>query len=434
MREVDEELLQYIWLKRLLKKDTFLSAGGKKIHVVDPGTLNTNSGPDFFNAKIQIDGILLSGNIEIHLKSSDWLKHKHQQDASYNKILLHVVLQHDVEIEQNKKHGVEVIEVRNYLPDLNYHKKDSYVSQIPCYSQLKKTDAEFVLRWVELYQKRRSEKKAVKAKKLLEKNKGDHLQTFYTMLLSNFGFNINQVPFELLSEVLPVKILFNYQHNLFQLEALLLGMAGLLSETSDVPYLNQLQNEFNYLRKKHQLTPIEPHLIKFSRMRPFVSAPYKLAQFAALFHSSRHLFSFPQEYTTFEKAYSVLRGIQISEHWKHHFSFAGKGKINSGQLGEYSVEILLINTFAVFHEMIQKEKYGKGISNNCCDILDQCNFENNYKTKMFGPLNKKGMSARHSQGLIQLYDELCSRKKCLLCAIGRSIVKEERTAYSKYSL
>ena len=135
MREVDEELLQYIWLKRLLKKDTFLSAGGKKVNIIDPGTLNTNSGPDFFNAKIQIDEILLSGNIEIHLKSSDWLKHKHQEDDSYNKILLHVVLEHDVEIEQNKNHGVEVIEVRNYLPDLNYLKKDSFISQIPCYSQ-----------------------------------------------------------------------------------------------------------------------------------------------------------------------------------------------------------------------------------------------------------------------------------------------------------
>lgn len=434
MREVDEELLQYIWLKRLLKKDTFLSAGGKKVNIIDPGTLNTNSGPDFFNAKIQIDEILLSGNIEIHLKSSDWLKHKHQEDDSYNKILLHVVLEHDVEIEQNKNHGVEVIEVRNYLPDLNYLKKDSFISQIPCYSQLKKTDTEFALRWIELNQRRRSEKKVLKAKKLLDKNKGDHLQTFYTMLLSNFGFNINQVPFELLSELLPVKILFHYQHNLFQLEALLLGMAGLLSETSAVHYLNQLQKEFQYLRRKHQLTPIELHLIKFSRMRPFVSAPYKLAQFASLFHSSRHLFSFPQEYNTFEKAYSVLSGIRISEQWKHHFPFATKGKMNSGQLGEYSIEILLINTFAVFQGLIQKEKNGKGISNNCCDILNQCKFENNYKTRMFVPIKRKGMNARHSQGLIQLYDDLCSRKKCLQCAIGRSIVKEDRIAYSKYSL
>lgn len=169
-------------------------------------------------------------------------------------------------------------------------------------------------------------------------------------------------------------------------------------------------------------------------MRPFVSAPYKLAQFATLFHSSRNLFSFPQEYNTFEKTYSVLSGIRISEQLQHYFSFAGRGKMNSGQLGEYSIEILLINTFVVFQDLIQKEKNGKGISNNCCDILDQCNFENNYKTRMFGPIKRKGMNARHSQGLIQLYDELCSRKKCLQCAIGKSIVKEDRIVYSKYSL
>lgn len=434
MREVDEELLQYIWLKRLLKENTFLSAGGKKVQIIDPGKLNTDSGPDFFNSKILTNGILLIGNIEIHLKSSDWLKHQHQLDRNYDRIILHVVLKHDTEVAQNSANNVEVIEVKNFLPDrkeIKSIKKTIFNKQLPCSSLLKHTEKGVLFNWSEQIQKVRSENKFERARTLLEKCNGDHLQCFYEMLLGNFGFRINQLHFEMLAASLPVRVLLIYQPNLMQVEALLLGMAGLLHDSQEDERMQKRRKEFHYLKEKHMLMPLEGHLIKFSRMRPSFFAPYKLMQFAALFHKNRHLFCFPQEYTRYEKIFSVLAKTEITDDWKQCFAIPEREKKRKGVLGKNAIELLIINTFVVFQELILRQRKNLKSDQHNVELLDHCGFENNFKTRFFSSVGKQGMTARHSQGFIQLYDDLCSHKKCMQCAIGRSSVREAEVAYQR---
>lgn len=423
MRKIDEEQLHYIWLNRLLKKTSACSVAGKTIEIIDPGKLNTDAGPDFFNAKIKIDGLLLAGNVEIHLKSSDWIRHNHQSDKSYDKIILHAVLQHDRELEQNKLNEVEVLELKNLLPELPIKiNKNNFGNKrlLPCYSQLKNMPSGLFREWAERMQEKRSLHKLNIATEIFEKKKGDARETFYVLLLKNFGCRINDVPFEMLADALPLKVLLKYQDHLFQLKALLLGTAGFLETEKTDSFFQKLKKEYDYLKTKHDLTNLNGHLFKFSRMRPGNSPITKLIQFANLFHSSRELFDCPQNYTSYTKIISVLNG-----------SFFDSSQWRSVSFGKSSSENLIINTFSVFFFLLAKKQLFSNGNETGISLLSSCTFENNFKTRFFTLPAKENWDAKHSQGLIQLYDELCSRKKCLQCAVGRSIIKEPTIEYKR---
>ena len=247
MLKVPEDLFHFIWNYKLLNTENLISVGGSKIKIFHQGELNKDAGPDFFNAKIEVDGITLVGNVEIHVNSSDWLKHGHENDKAYDNLILHVVYKYDKAIPQNKKHNVETVELKNYIDKEILKKYNSLLtssSSLPCSKQIKNVEALKIQSWLQRMLAERLESKTDYVKHIFSASLNDFSQTLYLMLARSFGFKVNAEPFELLAKHVPFQIALKHSGNLFQLEALYYGCAGFLNKSYKTKYLQQLQNEF----------------------------------------------------------------------------------------------------------------------------------------------------------------------------------------------
>ncbi len=295
MPDIKEDLLKFIWQHKLFDPSNLITNEGNLLEVIHVGELNVNSGADFFNAKIKLNGLVLAGNIEIHVRSSDWLRHNHQTDVSYNNIILHVVYEHDKEIAQNLTNNVEVMELKNRIPShllSNYHTLIHSKRSLACDQGYASIPTKITTPWIHRMAIERLEKKTQDISKIFESFNNDFTQTFYTILLRNFGFKVNSLPFELLATYLPVTILLKHTDSLMQVESLLLGTAGMLEEeTFEEPYLKNLQNEYEFLKNKYKLSALQKHIYKYSRMRTANFPQLRLAQFAALIHNNASIFS-----------------------------------------------------------------------------------------------------------------------------------------------
>jgi len=425
MPDFKEDLLQYIWQHKLLNPAPLISNNGKQIFILSPGELNKDSGPDFFNSKIKIEDLILVGNIEVHIKTSDWLKHNHQNDKNYNNIILHVVYENDILLSQNKNNNVEVLEIKNLIPQnliAQYHNIITTKQTLACANQLQDvSDVKFTL-WIDRMFTERLEYKTKNIEQLFENYKGDYLQTFYTVLLRNFGFKVNALPFELLAKQLPIKILLKHANNLLQLEALLLGSSGLLEQQLSHKYIIQLQNEFEFLKNKYQIVPLQKELFKFSRLRPANFATLRLAQFAKLIFTCPELFNAPHTFNSYDKILNAL-SIKMEDYWKNHYHVKGNEVEKEIQLGESSISNIITNTFANFFFFYFKKTAITEFESIPHQLLEKCAFENNVKTKLY--LKKKALlkNAADSQALINLHDNYCSKRKCLSCGIASAILK-----------
>jgi hypothetical protein len=424
MLKFREDLLQFIWKNRLLKPGPLLSKGGKTIEVLQIGEHNKNAGPDFFNSQVRVDGVHLAGNVELHIRTSDWLRHFHQHDKSYDKLILHVVYEHDVELEQNTTHGVEVLEVKDLLPEetLQYYERlIESQEQLPCKAHLKNIPEGIFEDWIKVMSSARLEELVERIRKVFTGCGNDYVQTFYSLLLRNFGFKVNSVPFELLSRALPFQLLLKHRDQLLQVEALLLGMSGLLEEQAGEPYIRKLQNEFEYLKAKYHLIPLESRIFKFSQSRPANFPTLRLAQFAQLIHHHPSTLVSPQQFSSFEE---IKKGLQIATegYWEVHYPIGGDAAGKALRLGGQSIQNLIINSFAPFlffyGKQLRQEKYCEFAR----ELLKHCRKEENYKTRLYDARRPQLKDASHSQGLIHLYDQYCSQKKCLHCGIGAAIL------------
>lgn len=425
MRNLKEELLQFIWQHKLLKPLPLVTVSGKEITLLKPGELNSDSGPDFFNAQILIDGIKLAGNIEVHIKTSDWLKHNHQHDKNYDNLILHVVYHHDSELKQNSNNNVEVLELKNLLDEKLSEKYDTLMENkhtLACRNQLQHVNDLKFTSWLQRMYAERLERKTKTLEELFEAFESNYSQTFYTLLLRNFGFKVNAIPFEMLAKKLPLTILLKHSDNILQLEALLLGVSGLLDDQFSDKYVRSLQNEFEYLKNKYQLVPLQKEIFKFSKLRPANFATLRLAQFAKLVHSHPNLFSGPQYFDSFEKIDACFQ-FDLEGYWKNHYNLNGTQTEKKLSFGADSIHNVIINTFSVFFFFYYKQTSVPQFENTAFILLEACPFEMNTKTKHF--LSKKEFlkSAVESQGLINLLDNYCTQRKCLSCAVAADILK-----------
>lgn len=425
MPSFNEDLLQFIWQHKLIKPSKLITRSGKEIEIIKFGEKNTNSGADFFNAQIKINNLILAGNIELHIKSSDWLKHDHQKDPSYDNIILHVVYEADKEIEQNKKNNVEVLELKDLIDDaiiLNYKKLIHSKSEIPCTKQLSQIDEHKASSWTNRMAIERLELKTKTIEQTFSNFNNDFNQTFYSVLLKNFGFKVNALPFELLATYLPASILLKHVNNQKQIEALLLGTAGILDDFYEDKYIQNLQSEFEFLKNKYKLSVLDKKIFKYSRLRPANFPGLRLAQFAQLIFSHPQLLTHPHELKNINDIKNLL-SIELEGYWKNHYKPDGKQSSNNITLGETSIQNILVNTFSYFFFFYGKQLNKPFYENLALEILEEVAFEKNTKTKKFDHLNCGKRSALVSQGLINLLDNYCDKKLCLNCAIGSSLLQ-----------
>jgi len=418
-----EEFLQFIWEHSLFNRTNLSTVDGKTLEIISPGRPNTDSGPDFFNARIKIEGTIWAGNVEIHQKSSHWYQHKHDTDGAYDNVILHVVELHDRPV-QIKNHELPTLEIcfPSAILD-NYEKLLKSERWIACEDEINKVDP-FILRfWFSALMIERLQSKTTEILAILEQNKNNWNETFYHLLARNFGMKTNAIPFELLAKSLPLNILSKHKNDLFQIEALLFGQAGLLNETLlGDDYFLSLRNEYSYLYKKYGLSGIESHLWKFMRLRPINFPTIRIAQLAKLIHHSSALFSRILE-TEDPKELQKLFDVSASEYWDIHYRFNKTSEENRKKtLGETVFNNLIINTIAPLLFVYGDQHLDQAMKDRALLLLEKTAPESNQIIRKWNELGIDSRSAFETQALLQLKNTYCTNKKCLNCQLGAKIV------------
>lgn len=419
-----EEFLHYIWKYRLYKDSNLKNQNKESIEVLNQGTHNIDSGPDFFNAKIKINETIWAGNVEIHINSSDWFTHNHHKDKAYNNVILQVVLNHNKEAVRTNGKSISTLEIEfDHGLLKNYESLIKNELWISCQNDIHKVDSFILQNWLEKLSIERLEEKAEKVNKLLKITNNNWETSFYFQLAQNFGFKLNSDPFELLAKSLPLQYLAKHKDSLFQIEALLFGQAGFLNTESGDEYYERLKEEYSYLQKKFGLIPIENHLWKFLRSRPGNFPTIRIAQFAQLIHSSISLFSKILQTESVNDFYKLFI-VKPSEYWDNHYIFNKESIEKSKTIGKSAVDIILINTIIPFLFIYGKAKGLHELQERSIKILENIKPEKNSIITRWKDLGLEATNAFNTQALIQLKNKYCNLKKCLNCQAGNYIIRK----------
>ena len=422
-----EDFLHYVWKFRLFDRLNLQTEDGEALEIFSTGVHNTDAGPDFHNARIKIGETLWAGNVEVHLSASDWQKHGHTTDDAYNNVILHVVYNNDLPLKLNNGRTVPTLQLQGRVPAELYGRYHQMIfgnqTIIPCEASIGTVDGLIMHNWLTRVLVERLEKKSAAVIAALAINRGDWEETFYQFLAANFGFKTNALPFELLAKSLPQLTLAKNKNNPMQIEALIFGQAGFLEgELSDY-YPVKLKKEYDYLRKKYGLKPIENHLWKFMRLRPPNFPTVRLAQFAALIVNANHLFSKILEIKDIDALRNLFASIKTNEYWDDHYRFDVISKPLPKIMGPASVDILLINTLALFLFSYGKHHQQQYYISRALKLLENLPAEKNNITADFVNLGVKITNAFESQALLELKNNYCNYKKCLQCGVGNKILK-----------
>ena len=419
-----EDFLHYIWKHRLFSDTNLETTEGEKITVESVGTHNINAGPDFFNAKIKIGKTLWAGNVEMHLRSSDWIKHNHGTNKEYDNIILHVVYENDAELKMKNNLAIPTLSLKKTINENFVSRYENLIGsrhRIACEEDIYRVKSFTIDSWLERMLVSRLERKSGDILERLKQNKNNWEETFYHLLAKNFGFKLNAQPFEELARSLPLSILAKHKNNLPQTEAMLFGAAGLLSKKYNEVYPSSLMKEFNFLKTKFKLADGIHSPWKFLRLRPANFPTIRIAQFAELVHRSSHLFSKILECETAERVIGLF-DVSASEYWDTHYVFGKTSASQKKNLGRSAAENLIINTAApvIFsYGMYRKEEK---LKDRALKFLEEISPENNSIIKKWESLGIEPRSAFRSQALLELMNEYCIEKKCLSCGIGNKLI------------
>ena len=400
-----EIILHYIWERCLWAGYDQQTTDGRKIEILSVGEHNRDAGPDYSHARIRMDGKEWVGNIEIHVCSSDWIKHRHHLDKAYDNIILHVVRTADKPIYNSKGELVPQCEL-NYPSDKDYlsalfesaQKMDSAIARIGCAEQLLHDPQLLTEGWRKTLLQKRLECKRASITRLLEITKGSWEHALYISLARNFGFHTNSVPFEELAINTPLSCLQKHRNSLFQLTALLLGQAGLVQEP-------ELQKEYDFLRTKFSLTPQDGSIWKHARLRPQNSPELRIRQFAQLLYKSEHLLS------------KILDTDNLKEL---------EALFAVPQMGKASVDILLINTVIPYKYAYAMSRHNTAQAEQTLKLMEKIPAENNTIIRQWRVLGQEVKNAADTQALLHLYQNYCQHHECINCEVGYKIFENRQ--------
>ena len=420
-----ERLLQYIWQFQYFNPNNLITEEGEALQVIHPGTLNTNQGPDFTDAKIKIGTTIWAGSIELHIKNSDWKNHKHSSDKNYKNVILHVVWQNDV----NLNLPFSTLLVQDKVPKVLLNKYDELMNEnsfIPCEKSIHQINELTWQNWKERILVERLENKTRVIFDYLQKNNNHWEESFWWLLAKNFGINLNSIAFEKIAQSISINILAKHKDQIHQTEALLFGQAGLLDADFTEDYPKLLQREYQFLKKKYNLQKIEGSMI-FLRMRPSNFPTVRLAQLAMMVHKSLHLFSKIKEAIDV-KSIKALLNVTANDYWHYHYVFDEITAFKKKKLGEQMIDNILINTvvpvlFAYGHYHNENAFKDKALL-----WLENITAEKNSITKGYSSLHIENKTAFDSQALIQLKNEYCNKRRCLDCSVGNKLLRKTATS------
>lgn len=414
-----ERLLQYIWQLQYFNSNDLITEEGETLQIIKPGTLNTNQGPDFIDAKIKIGNTVWAGSIEIHINSSEWKNHKHSGDKNYKNVILHVVWKNDAEL--NLPFSTFILQDK--VPKLLLKRYDELMnteSFIPCEKNIHLINTLTWQGWKDRLLIERLQTKASIIIEYLHKTNNHWEEVLWWLLAKNFGIKLNSIAFEKTAQSISINILAKHKGQIHQMEALLFGQAGLLQGEFKEDYPKLLQREYRFLQKKYKLQKVEGSLI-FLRMRPSNFPTIRLAQLAMLVHESLHLFSKIKESKTLKEIRGLM-DVTANDYWHYHYMLDEPSEFKKKKLGHQMIDNILINTvvpvlfaFGHYHsEEAYKEK--------ALQWLLEIKAEKNSITTGFSALLVENKNAFDSQALIQLKNEYCNKKHCLDCSVGNKLI------------
>lgn len=429
-----EILLHYVWKHKMFPLSELTTTDGRTVEVVDPGRHNSDSGPDFFNAKVKIDGTLWVGNVEIHDRASDWYLHGHDHDRAYNNVVLHVAETIDRDICTSD--GRAVVQMQLSVPQSvrnNYEALLSADRYPPCYKIVPHLSTLFIHSWMAALQAERMERKTEDIQRRADAMEGSWEDAYFVTLARNYGFGINGETFEQWALNVPLSKVGHHRDDLFQIESIFMGQAGLLtdeaiphyyiSEAHCEGYYDRLRNEYQYLAHKFNLKPIDYKLWRFLRLRPQNFPHIRISQLANLYYERRAGLSVILECKTLEQLRTVMQ-THVTPYWETHYTFGSTSTRNEKNLSPASMNLLMINTAVpmlfAYGRHIDDERYCE----RAIGFLEQLRAENNNIVRMWRDCGLSAQSAGDSQALIQLKNEYCDRKECLRCRIGYEYLKE----------
>lgn len=428
-----EQLLHYVWRHKMFPLQEMHTTDGKLVEVIDPGLHNRNAGPDFFNAKVKIDGTLWVGNVEIHDRSHDWYVHGHDHDSAYNNVVLHVAGVVDDNVITSD--GKFLPQLQLDVPkEINDHYKELLETDQypPCYKIIPDLTKLTIHSWMSALQTERLEQKTEAIKARVDRNNGSWENGYFTTLARNYGFGINGDAFEMWANTLPLKAVDHHRDDVFQIEAIFMGQAGLL-ELNTIPsqyqrdalnegYFAKLRNEYQYLAHKFSMKPMDVTMWRFLRLRPQNFPHIRISQLANLYYSRRAGLSSLVECTTIEQLKAVL-ATSVTPYWETHYTFGSTSCRNDKNLSPASLNLLMINTAIPMLFAYGKHKSDEALCDRAFDLLEQLKAENNHITRLWQQCGLTAQNAGDSQALIQLKKEYCDKKDCLRCRIGFEYLK-----------
>jgi len=414
-----EEFLYYIWENRLIDK-ALLTTEGETVDVVATGYRNTDSGPDFLEARIQIGDKLWAGHVEIHVKSSDWNRHGHQNDKAYKNVILHVVFENDMHVNE-----IPTLELKGHFDEslfAQYQRLISSKTWIPCEKSIAKAPVFTRLSWLDRIAVERLESKSETVTKILEANQFDWEDALYKLLMRYFGLKVNNEAFEYLANILPFKTLLKHADNLLQVEAMLMGCAGFLEEEFTEEYPLLLKREFAVMCAKFNLLTMPAERWKFLRMRPSNFVTIRLAQMAQLIHKNGCLFSKIKAAKDTAEV-KTLFDVEASEYWKTHYRFEVPAESKPKHLGNTTADVLIINAVTPLLFCYGKLHKDESVCETAIQFLEDTEAEDNTVIRHYAQCGVKAENAMQTQALLHLYNMYCKRKRCLECRIGNVLLK-----------
>lgn len=419
-----EDLLHFVWKHQKFSISPLKTTDNNEVVVLRQGCHNQDkAGPDFLNGQIVIGEQHWAGNIEIHLKSSDWYAHQHQGDANYTSVILHVVWEHDVEVFNAYNQVIPVVELSTYIPQevlreyqyLRTNKK----SWIPCANSLSLIDDFTWANWLERLFFERLEKKSITIEELLEKTGNNWEAVCFSMLAKSFGGNINGDDFLKTASSIPVSV-FQKEKNILVLEALFMGQAGLLNDVLDVPYFNELEKEFSFLNHKYQLKKNPDVQMHFFKLRPPNFPTLRISQLANLYIRHNNLFKVLMDAHTVGDLYKILE-CRASEFWNTHYTFQKSSSKRIKKISKSFIDVLIINTVLPLR-FIYGKYYNKFYEDDIILFYENLHAEQNTIINNFNEIGRIASNAKESQALIHLKKNYCDSVNCLNCNIGCKII------------
>jgi hypothetical protein len=421
-----EDFLHYLWKFKKFDALNLKTCNQEEITISNVGQYLELAGPDFFNAQITIGNQKWAGNVEIHVKSSDWYVHHHEKDAGYENVILHVVWEHDSEIYRSNNTEIPVLELKNYVSTAtvnNYQKLLTPKSWIFCEKQIKEIPQFTLINWQERLFFERLERKSKPILDLLESTNNDWEAVLFCLLAKNFGLNTNGEIFLKIAQSIPFSVIRKECFEVENLEALLFGSAGLLDAEKEDAYFKDLKFRYFYLLHKYQIEKncVEP--VQFFKHRPDNFPTIRLSQLANLYHKQQNLFSKICDLNSLEAIYDVF-DVSVAKYWQTHYQFDKESPKKKKALSKSFVDLIVLNTIIPLQFAYAKSQ-GKEVSEDLIAILNEVDPEKNSIIEKFSSFGLKSQNAFETQSLLQLKNEYCNKNKCLDCAIGLELLKNK---------